>query len=48
MHVKFTPDIDGITPHMTGSVVTKTNIMIANAQKVFICIGVLSISHLKF
>ena len=48
MHVKFTPDIEGIIRYMTRSIVTKTNIMIANAQKIFICIGVLLILPLKF
>jgi len=48
MHVKFTPDIDGITRDMIGSVVIKTNIIIASAQKIFISIGVLLILPLKF
>jgi len=38
MHVKFEPDMGGLTRYMKGSVVTKTDIIIANAQKSFICI----------
>ena len=38
IQVKFAPDIEGITRYTTGSVVTKTSIIIANAQKIFICI----------
>ena len=38
MHVKFEPDMGGLIRYMKGSVVTKTDIIIANAQKSFICI----------
>lgn len=36
IHVMFAPDIDGITWCLTGSVVTRINIIIANDQKIFI------------
>lgn len=38
IHVKFAPEIDGITRYMTGSAVTKTNIVITNVQKIVICL----------
>lgn len=38
IQVRFAPDIDGITRYMTGSVVTKTNIIIINVQKMVICL----------
>jgi len=33
IHVKFAPNKGGISRYMTGNVVTKTNPVIANAQK---------------
>lgn len=38
IHVRFAPEVGGIIRYMTGSGVTKTNIIITNVQKIVICL----------